>query len=46
MMMVLVLGKGHEQGQEVSGVVHAFDDRAEVARALGLDPATGEGGPA
>jgi UDP-N-acetylmuramoyl-L-alanyl-D-glutamate--2,6-diaminopimelate ligase len=28
---VLIAGKGHETGQEVSGVVHPFDDR-EVAR--------------
>jgi len=27
---LLVLGKGHEQGQEIAGVVHAFDDRAVV----------------
>jgi UDP-N-acetylmuramoyl-L-alanyl-D-glutamate--2,6-diaminopimelate ligase len=25
--MVVVLGKGHEQGQEIAGVVHPFDDR-------------------
>jgi UDP-N-acetylmuramoyl-L-alanyl-D-glutamate--2,6-diaminopimelate ligase len=31
--VVLVAGKGHEQGQEVAGVVHPFDDRA-VVRAL------------
>lgn len=24
---VVVLGKGHEQGQEIAGVVHPFDDR-------------------
>lgn len=29
--IVAVLGKGHESGQEVSGVVHPFDDR-EVIR--------------
>lgn len=29
--VVLVAGKGHESGQEVSGVVHPFDDRV-VAR--------------
>jgi UDP-N-acetylmuramoyl-L-alanyl-D-glutamate--2,6-diaminopimelate ligase len=34
---VLVAGKGHEQGQEVAGVVHPFDDRAVVRAALGLD---------
>jgi UDP-N-acetylmuramoyl-L-alanyl-D-glutamate--2,6-diaminopimelate ligase len=30
--VVLIAGKGHEQGQEIDGVVHPFDDR-EVARA-------------
>ncbi len=29
--VVLIAGKGHEQGQEIGGVVHPFDDR-EVAR--------------
>jgi len=33
--VVLVAGKGHETGQEVAGVVHPFDDRDVVARALG-----------
>ncbi|WP_392542419.1 UDP-N-acetylmuramoyl-L-alanyl-D-glutamate--2,6-diaminopimelate ligase [Oryzobacter telluris] len=33
---VAVVGKGHETGQEVSGVVHHFDDREEVAEALRL----------
>ncbi len=32
--VVLVAGKGHETGQEVDGVVHEFDDRAEVRAAL------------
>ena len=31
----MIAGKGHEQGQEIAGVVHPFDDR-EVAR--GVDP--------
>ncbi len=31
---VVVLGKGHEQGQEVAGEVHPFDDRIELAAAL------------
>jgi UDP-N-acetylmuramoyl-L-alanyl-D-glutamate--2,6-diaminopimelate ligase len=31
---VLVLGKGHETGQEVAGVVHAFDDREALRAAL------------
>jgi UDP-N-acetylmuramoyl-L-alanyl-D-glutamate--2,6-diaminopimelate ligase len=32
--LVIVLGKGHEKGQEVSGVVHPFDDRIELAKAI------------
>jgi UDP-N-acetylmuramoyl-L-alanyl-D-glutamate--2,6-diaminopimelate ligase len=32
--VVLVLGKGHEQGQDVAGVVHPFDDGVELAAAL------------
>jgi UDP-N-acetylmuramoyl-L-alanyl-D-glutamate--2,6-diaminopimelate ligase len=35
--VVLVLGKGHEQGQEVAGVVSAFDDRVVLAEALAVD---------
>ena len=35
--VVLIAGKGHEQGQEIAGVVHPFDDRVvardELARA-------------
>lgn len=31
---VVVLGKGHETGQEIAGVTHPFDDRVELARAL------------
>ncbi|MEP6649725.1 MAG: cyanophycin synthetase, partial [Lapillicoccus sp.] len=31
---VLVLGKGHETGQEMGGVVHAFDDREALRAAL------------
>ena len=30
--VVVIAGKGHEQGQEIAGVVHPFDDR-EVSRA-------------
>jgi UDP-N-acetylmuramoyl-L-alanyl-D-glutamate--2,6-diaminopimelate ligase len=33
---VLVAGKGHEQGQEVDGVVHPFDDRVELRRAIDM----------
>lgn len=29
--VVLILGKGHETGQEIAGVIHPFDDR-DVAR--------------
>jgi UDP-N-acetylmuramoyl-L-alanyl-D-glutamate--2,6-diaminopimelate ligase len=32
--VVLVLGKGHEQGQEIAGELLPFDDRVELARAL------------
>jgi len=32
--VVAVLGKGHERGQEVAGVIHPFDDRVELAAAL------------
>ena len=37
---MLIAGKGHEQGQEIAGVKHPFDDR-EVARELlrALQPA-------
>jgi UDP-N-acetylmuramoyl-L-alanyl-D-glutamate--2,6-diaminopimelate ligase len=31
---IAVLGKGHEQGQEVGTVVHPFDDRGVLADAL------------
>jgi UDP-N-acetylmuramoyl-L-alanyl-D-glutamate--2,6-diaminopimelate ligase len=31
---VLLLGKGHEQGQEAAGVVTPFDDRLVVREAL------------
>ncbi len=32
--VVMVLGKGHEKGQEINGVVHPFDDRIELAKAI------------
>lgn len=32
---IVVAGKGHEQGQEVDGVVHPFDDRDVVRELLG-----------
>jgi UDP-N-acetylmuramoyl-L-alanyl-D-glutamate--2,6-diaminopimelate ligase len=31
---VVILGKGHESGQEISGKKFAFDDRIELARAI------------
>jgi UDP-N-acetylmuramoyl-L-alanyl-D-glutamate--2,6-diaminopimelate ligase len=31
---VIVLGKGHERGQEIQGIKHPFDDRLELARAI------------
>jgi UDP-N-acetylmuramoyl-L-alanyl-D-glutamate--2,6-diaminopimelate ligase len=31
---VVVLGKGHENGQEIKGVIHPFDDVLEVAAAI------------
>ncbi len=32
---VMILGKGHEAGQEVAGVIHDFDDRRVARDALG-----------
>jgi len=32
--VIALLGKGHERGQEVAGVVTPFDDRTELAAAL------------
>lgn len=31
---IVLLGKGHETGQEIAGVVHPFDDRDELRAAL------------
>jgi UDP-N-acetylmuramoyl-L-alanyl-D-glutamate--2,6-diaminopimelate ligase len=31
---VVVLGKGHETGQEIDGVIHPFDDRQTVRELL------------
>ena len=31
--VLVIAGKGHEQGQTIAGVTHPFDD-AEVARAV------------
>jgi UDP-N-acetylmuramoyl-L-alanyl-D-glutamate--2,6-diaminopimelate ligase len=32
--IVIVLGKGHERGQEIGGVIHPFDDRLSLAHAI------------
>lgn len=32
--VIIVLGKGHENGQEISGVQYPFDDRLELASAI------------
>jgi UDP-N-acetylmuramoyl-L-alanyl-D-glutamate--2,6-diaminopimelate ligase len=37
--ILVVAGKGHEQGQTVAGVVHPFDDVTETAQALGASDA-------
>jgi UDP-N-acetylmuramoyl-L-alanyl-D-glutamate--2,6-diaminopimelate ligase len=39
--VLVVAGKGHEQGQVVGAIIHPFDDVAETAAALGLEPAHG-----
>jgi UDP-N-acetylmuramoyl-L-alanyl-D-glutamate--2,6-diaminopimelate ligase len=39
--VLVVAGKGHEQGQIVGDQVLPFDDAAETTRALGLEPADG-----
>jgi len=31
---VLILGKGHESGQDVGGVITPFDDRIELAESI------------
>ena len=32
--LVILLGKGHERGQEINGVKHEFDDRLALAAAI------------
>jgi len=39
--VLVVAGKGHEQGQVVGAIIHPFDDVVETAAALGLEPAHG-----
>jgi UDP-N-acetylmuramoyl-L-alanyl-D-glutamate--2,6-diaminopimelate ligase len=42
---VVVLGKGHESGQDIGGVVHPFDDRTELRAALIERPSAQESAP-
>ncbi len=35
---VVVLGKGHEKGQEIDGVIHPFDDRDSILAAIRANP--------
>ena len=39
--VLVVTGKGHEQGMTVGAIIHPFDDVDETAAALGLEPAHG-----
>jgi UDP-N-acetylmuramoyl-L-alanyl-D-glutamate--2,6-diaminopimelate ligase len=39
--VLVVAGKGHEQTQTIGAIIHPFDDVAETAAALGLEPAHG-----
>ena len=39
--VLVVAGKGHEQGQTIGAIIHPFDDVAVTAAALGLEPAHG-----
>jgi UDP-N-acetylmuramoyl-L-alanyl-D-glutamate--2,6-diaminopimelate ligase len=42
--VLLVAGKGHEQGQEVAGAVLPFDDREHLAAALAERAGVSSGG--
>ena len=41
--VIALLGKGHERGQEISGQIHPFDDRVELAAALRATDLRGRG---
>jgi UDP-N-acetylmuramyl-tripeptide synthetase len=43
--VVLILGKGHETGQEIDGRVFPFDDRDVARELLGLGASSPESGP-
>jgi UDP-N-acetylmuramoyl-L-alanyl-D-glutamate--2,6-diaminopimelate ligase len=43
--VVVIAGKGHEQGQDVGGVVEPFDDREVAREALGGLPSTRQAAP-
>ena len=36
--VVVILGKGHEPGQEIAGIKHNFDDRLVLAAAIEATP--------
>jgi UDP-N-acetylmuramoyl-L-alanyl-D-glutamate--2,6-diaminopimelate ligase len=36
--VLAVAGKGHESGQEIAGIIHAFDDVAVVRKLAGVAP--------
>jgi UDP-N-acetylmuramoyl-L-alanyl-D-glutamate--2,6-diaminopimelate ligase len=44
--VLLIAGKGHEQGQEIGGTVHPFDDRTELRTALAATDVSGSDGAA
>lgn len=44
--VVVIAGKGHEQGQEIAGVVHPFDDRDVAREALRRRARVAGDGPA
>jgi UDP-N-acetylmuramoyl-L-alanyl-D-glutamate--2,6-diaminopimelate ligase len=39
--VLVVTGKGHEQGMTIGAIIHPFDDVAETTAAIGLEPAHG-----
>ncbi len=43
--VVLILGKGHETGQEIGDVVVPFDDREVASAILGVDARSADRGP-